>query len=396
MTKQLTNNKQPNLASKSLLRFLYHMYGKKHFAKFAPMTIDGDIDNLPMPCVIIANHASFADVTGVAYILQKRKNPVAPCYVASQTQYANYGNILNKLGVLPKKQFTVDTSLVRDIKYVLDKGRPLVLYPEAKLSVVGKPSIVKKGIAKLIKLLKVPLVTIRFDGSYLYKPRWANNKRKVPLKATVKCAVNSEEIGALSVDEIFERIKHNLYYDDYKYQLDNGIKIATKDRAEGLHSLLFQCPTCGEMFQMRSKKATVTCMRCGSCATMDEYGVLRGNKFSSVPQWYEWQCNNVLQKIQQGDFAINHTCTVTRLEGTKFVTLGKGTLQLTDQELLFVDSLGIHHSFKRGTFYTLSFDGNAVFLPCDDYVYKLLMPDNGITTLFNIAIEQYALLDDNI
>lgn len=393
MKKQKTKRKLPNLSSQSLLRFLYKVYGKRHFTKKARLNIVGDLDKLPVPCIVVANHASFADVAGVAVMFQMRKNPIAPSFIASKTQYAHFGNVLNKLGVLPKKQFTVDTSLVRDIKYVLDHGRPLVLYPEAKLSVTGKPNPIKKGIAKLVKLFKVPLVTIRFDGSYLYQPRWAKDKRQVPIKVTVKCAVDEKEVQELTVDQIYERIVSDLHYDDYKYQLDNKIEVVSPNLVEGLHSLLYTCPQCGAKYVTRSQGDTLSCVACGATCRMDKYGQLHGNRFKSVPEWYEWQCEELASKIKQGGFCHTVPCQVTVLKSTKFVSLGKGVLTLDDSGLTL--SYGnVKGFYKRGTFYTLSFDGNAVYLPADDTVYRLVFPDTGLTTVFNIGVEQYALLDE--
>lgn len=394
MSTRKTKRKAPNLCSAKLLRMLYNVYGKRHFSKVAQLNIVGDINNLPIPCIVVANHASFADVGGVAMLFQMRNTPVAPSFIASQTQYAHFGNVLNKLGVLPKKQFTVDTSLVRDIKYVLDKGRPLVLYPEAKLSVTGKPNPIKKGIAKLVKLLKAPLVTVRFDGSYLYQPRWAKDKRSVPITVTVKRAVELDEIAALSVDDIYKRILDNLDYNDYKYQQDNKIKVTSPTLVEGLHSLLYTCPVCGTKYVMRSHGNTLSCAACGTTCQMDEYGKLHGNKFDSVPQWYEWQCAELYQKVKQGSFCHSAQCAVTVLKNNKFVTCGKGILTLDDS------GLTLSHNdqkvvYKRGMFYTLSFDGNAIYLPSENTVYKLLFPDTGLTTVFNIGVEQYAKIDED-
>ncbi len=130
-----------------------------------------------------------------------------------------------KNGNFAQKQFTVDTSLIRDIKYVLSKNRPVAIYPEAKLSVVGTLNIIKPNIAKLIKLLKAPLVTVRFDGTYLHKPRWSKSKRFVPVTANVRLAITQGEIASLTVDEIYSRIIENLTCDDYAYQLSNKIEI---------------------------------------------------------------------------------------------------------------------------------------------------------------------------
>lgn len=127
------STKKPVPASKLLLGMATTFYGKRYFTKKVKSVDDGVLKYLKPPYIIVANHASFADVGGMEMITA----PNYPSFVISVTQLVQWPSLIRRMGVLPKKQFTVDTSLVRDIKYILGKKRSVVIYPEAKLSVVA-------------------------------------------------------------------------------------------------------------------------------------------------------------------------------------------------------------------------------------------------------------------
>ena len=127
-------NKHPKLASKFLIGAAINLYGKTKFIKKAQLSGNEFFKYLKPPYVVVANHASFADVGGLIMSMY----PHCASFVISVTQLVQWPSAIKHMGVLPKKQFTVDTSLIRDIKYVLSQNRPVVIYPEAKLSVVDQ------------------------------------------------------------------------------------------------------------------------------------------------------------------------------------------------------------------------------------------------------------------
>lgn len=384
----MSKQKKPILANKFVIGCARALYGKRYFSKKVQLVEDGTLSCIKTPCIIVANHCSFADVGGLAYAMY----PNVANFVASQTQLVGKGVFLKIAGVLLKKQFTVDTSLIRDIKYVLSKGRNVVIFPEAKVSVVGTPNIVKPSIAKLIKMLKVPLVTVRFDGSYLHRPRWAKTKRFVPLVATAKVCVGQDEVGKLSADEIYNRMMENLAYDDYAYQLSNNIHIHDAKLVEGLESVLYKCPNCGSEFAMTSTGNTLTCKHCKSAVQMDSLGVLHGGKFAKVTDWYKWQTQCVAQEVEQGTYSFCGKFVAYKMAKNKFKQVGNATITHNGQGL-HVQMQDTSLFFKVGAFYTLSFENNAIYLPTEDAVYKFVInTDVGCTTKMNVAVEQQSLI----
>lgn len=382
--------KHPVPASRFLLNSAKFFYGNKYFSKRVKLVCDDTLKNIKPPYIVVANHASFADVGG----LEMLSAPNYPNFVISVTQLVRWPGLIKRMGVLPKKQFTVDTSLIRDIKYILDKKRTVAIFPEAKLSVVGTPNIIKPSVAKLVKLLKVPLVTVCFHGSYLHHPRWAKTSRFVPMQAEVRLAVSPEEVGTLAVEQIHSRIVTNLFYDDYAYQLANNIEIDVPDLCEGLEGILYKCPDCGEEFAMSAHGNTLKCTKCGAEVTQNKYGQLVGGKFDKVVDWYSWQADCVREEITSGTYRFSDYYVCEKLVGKKYLTVGEALI--THDETGLTAQFGeTKLFFKRDEFYTLSFNNDYVFLPTKDAVYRFKRTGNlGANTKLNIAVETQSLLDE--
>ena len=380
--------KKVKLANKFLIGVAVNTYGKTTFKRRVKLITDGTLSKLKPPFVVVANHAGFVDVGGLVMSMY----PNCANFVISVTQLVQWPSIIKSFGVLPKKQFTVDTSLIRDIKYVLSCNRPVVIYPEAKLSVVGTPNIIKPAIAKLVKMLKVPLVTACFNGTYLNKPRWAKTKRKLPVRLDVKVAVTEEELDTITAGEIHERIVKNLAYDDYAYQLENNIEIDVPDLVEGLENILYKCPECGEEFAMTGHGHTLACSKCGHTVTQNKLGELEGGKFSKVTDWYQWQTECVREEVAGEDYRFEGFFRAEKLVGKKYVDMGEAKIT-HDREGIYATFAGETLHYKAGVFYTLSFNNDYVYLPTQEAVYRFKRLSNvGCTTKLNLAVEQQTIL----
>ena len=381
-------SKKVKLANKFLIGIGVNTYGKTTFRRQVPLVADDTLKNLKPPFVVVANHAGFADVGGLVMSMY----PNCANFVISVTQLVQWPKLINVMGVLPKKQFTVDTSLIRDIKYVLSKGRPVVIYPEAKLSVVGTLNIIKPAIAKLVKMLKVPLVTVRFNGNYLHKPRWAKSKRKVPVRLDVNVAVGADEINEISPQEIYERIVTDLTCDDYAYQLENNIEIDVPDLVEGLESILYKCPECGEEFVMCAHGNMLTCSKCGHVVTQNKLGQLVGGRFDKVTDWYRWQTECVRDEISDPTYRFHGFFRAEKLIGKKYRDMGDAEI-VHDEHGITATFADQQIYYRAGAFYTLSFNNDYVYLPTEEAVYRFKrLNDVGCTTKLNLAIEQQTIM----
>ena len=379
--------KHPKLANKFLIGSGIRFYRPK-FAKHVKLIGGDSLKKIKPPYIVVANHASFVDVAGLVMSMY----PNCGSFVISVTQLVQWPSLIKNMGVLPKKQFTVDTSLIRDIKYVLSQNRPVVIYPEAKLSVVGTQNIIKPAIAKLIKMLKVPLVTVCFNGNYLYKPRWTKTKRKVPVRLDVKLAVTPEEVDSITATEIHRRIVTNLACDDYAYQLANNIEIDVPNLVEGLENILYKCPECGEEFAMTARGNTLTCAKCGHSVVQNKFGQLEGGRYDKITDWYNWQSECVKREISDPRYSFSGFFRAEKLVKKKYVDMGEAEI-VHDASGLTAKFGDQTISYKAGSLYTLSFNNDYVFLPTAEAVYRFKRLDRvGCTTKLNLAIEEQTKL----
>ena len=285
------------------------------------------MDGIKPPFLVYGSHNSFMDffVTPLALM------PYRANYISELEGFENFGEwIYRQVGCLGTRKFINDQALIRNIKKVIDRGDIMVIYPEARYANVGTNSHLTSSIAKLSKLLNVPVVTLNMHGNYLQQPIWNLKPRKgARLHAELKCVVTKDQIGSLSVEEILERISEELTYNEYEYQLDNKIVIDDKWRAEGLHFPLYRCRRCGKDFAMTSSGSKITCKYCGDSYEMDELGQLHDSfgNIIKIPDWYEWQRGFVHEECKKGSYKLDIPVRIWALPNSvNFIDCGLGRL----------------------------------------------------------------------
>ncbi len=371
-------------ASITLLKIGAALYGYPMARKKYMLQDDGQLIQIQPPYILLVNHCSPADVYSIPLMLLPK---TGASFLVSETAFTTWGNVLKHIGCIAKKQFSIDTSVVRNIKFVLSKNRPMAIYPEGKFSIDGTPNTIQPSIAKMIKMFKVPVVTVRFDGSYLHHPRWNSRTSKVDVIPTVQ-VLSADEVASMTVPQLHQSIVDRLSYDDYQYQRDNKISVMHDHLVDGLQYMLHRCPICGKAHAMTASKATLSCSQCGASITMDEYGVLHGCQFDSVPQWNSWQNQLLHQDIDNGAYSIDTPCTIYQQIGNKYKRVGEGRLTHNDSGLDITWQDGSQH-FANALFYTLSFENDAVYLPTSNELYKVYVQGVGTTVMLNYATEYY-------
>lgn len=284
---------------------------------------------LKPPFLVLGTHHAFMDflVTPLALF------PFRANYVSELEGFEYYGEWLyRQIGCLGTRKFVHDFALVTNIKRVIDRKGILVLYPEARYANIGTFSALPESVGKLAKFLDVPLVTVNMRGNYLQSPIWNLKKRKgARLDTTITQLFTKEALRQASVREVNETIQHALTYDEYAWQNANQLRIDAPWRAEGLELVLYQCVHCGAQFDMQAQGAALFCRRCGSRWHMTALGKLEGagtdTIFSHIPDWYEWQREQVQQVIDQGLYQLDVRVCIESLPNAKnFIPLGEGRL----------------------------------------------------------------------
>lgn len=286
------------------------------------------IKGLKPPYVLLCTHHAFIDFkVTTRSIFPRRAN-----YVIAIDGFIRREKLLRNVGGIMKRKFTNDTVLFRHIKYALDKLNYIVaIYPEARYSLIGTTAILPDSLGKMVKALKKPVVVLNMHGNYLTQPVWNLHMRYVPLKADMTKIIDQDEIQGLSVDEINQRIRTAFHYDEYQWQFDNKVKIKYKHRAKHIHKVLYQCPSCKTEHEMESNLNKIWCNHCGKAYEMDVYGKLKAKEgtteFSHVPDWYEWERENVRKEVLAGTYHFEDEVNVESLPNSKgYIPIGKGKL----------------------------------------------------------------------
>jgi DNA-directed RNA polymerase subunit RPC12/RpoP len=297
-----------------------YLFLKLYKAKIEKINTKG----LKPPYILLCNHMQFLDfmVSAIANYPHRINN------IVSIDGFNISPFLLRSIGSIPKRKFTNDLYLIRNIQYVLKDLRDIVgLYPEARYSFVGTASVLPEALGKLIKMSKCPVVVLKFEGHHLQQPAWAKKSRKVKVRSEMRLILTPADIENYHYGEINDIVHKALEYNEYDYQKKNNILIKEKYRAEGLHKILYKCPNCGEEFETNSKGADIFCNSCKHSWVLKENGELEcktgETKFRTIPEWYEWQRGEVRKEIENQSYKFSFSSQVYSMpHPKKFIDLG--------------------------------------------------------------------------
>ena len=281
------------------------------------------------PCLVLMNHSSFIDLQIAADYLYPR--PFST--VCTTDAFAGKAWLMRQIGCIPTQKFVSDLSLVKDMSYALKELKTtVVMYPEAGYSFDGTATTLPDTIGGLLKLLKVPVVTIITHGAFSREPLYNMLRhRKVDISADVTYLLSPDQIKEMSADELNAVIKDAFSFDNFKWQQENNIVINEDFRADGLERVLFKCPHCLAEGQNVGKGVTLTCKECGKTYELTELGALRAvdgeSAFTHVPDWYAWERACVREEIERGEYLLDVDVDVYMLVDYKgLYRVGEGHL----------------------------------------------------------------------
>ncbi len=287
-----------------------------------------NMENIKPPYLLLCNHNAFMDFK----VATKAVFPHRANYVVAIDGFWKREWLLRLIGCICKRKFTNDVTLIRQLKRVTDRGNIAVIYPEARYSLCGTTAILPESLGKLAKILKVPVVTLICHGHHVNSPFWNLPDHKVKgTEATMKCLYTSEQLASLNHKEIMDGICREFEYDDFKWQKEKGIHIKYKDRAKGLHKVLYKCASCGVEYRMSSGGTVLRCNACGKEWQMTELGELEAvtgkTEFSHIPDWYEWERAEVRKEVEAGTYGITCQAQVDALPNAdRYIDIGMASL----------------------------------------------------------------------
>jgi len=295
----------------------------KHKTRFSR-----DIKGVKPPYLLLCNHNSFLDFKVMtAAIFPHRAN-----YVVALDGFIGREWIMRQVGCIAKRKFVSDLELIRQTANLLKQKQIVAYYPEARYSLIGTDAVLPESLGKMIRYLKVPVVTLISHGHHINEPSWNQTNRGALTTTEMKLILSQEEVETLDAKTIQQRVEKSFKYDDFAWQFENKVIQDAPDRAEGLHRVLYQCPHCQTEYRMNSKGTEIFCEACGKRWQLTEYGQLQAvegeTEFVHPPSWYEWERENVRREVEAGTYSLECEVLVDSLPNSDgFVPMGKGWLK---------------------------------------------------------------------
>ncbi len=272
----------------NLLRPALKLYFRRQFNFKAD--IPEAVNELKAPYLLLPNHQGFWDPFMAALYL---KEPVF--YIASDAvfRYPLFEFFMKLLGAIPKKKAQSDTESIKHIMKIRDAGGVIGVFPEGRRTWDGTTLPLYYSTSKLIKLLKVPVVTALFKGVYYSQPRWGRYIQKGKVTVEYRILLKKEDIKTLSVDEIHRKLTEALFFDEIEYHKKSEQVFSGKNPAENIEQAVFMCPTCREIGTLYSEKDEISCSSCGYSVKINKHKVFFSERnkviFDNVRDWIRWE-----------------------------------------------------------------------------------------------------------
>ena len=311
------------------------------------------------PVLILMNHSSFIDLEIAQDVFYPRPMNI----VCTNDGFIGKNWLMRQIGCIPTPKFVSDPTLVRKMARAIKKKSSILMFPEAGYSFDGTMTVFPFSVAKLVKFLKVPVITCITDGAYLRQPLYNElRKRKIKVSAEVKYLISKEELASLTEQEIFNKILKEFSFDNFKSQQDKNIIIDDKERAVGLNRVLYKCPHCNFEAGLITKDDKIICPECGIEYTLTPNGYLKclngESKFNHIPDWYKWQREEVKNEIISGEYELDEDVTIYLMKDTFTIyEVGEGRLKhdLNGFHLISDDGV-INYKQSANNSYTINSD----------------------------------------
>lgn len=229
--------------------------------------------SLDTPFILLSNHQTSFDVGVMMADIDEYFVPVASEHVLHIPFLGKLVKLLIDPIIVMKGSIKVRG--VSDILRTVRRGTSVMMHPEGTRTYDGTTFRIGEETGKLVKHSGAALVTFRMQGGYLAMPRWADHRRKGPVTGDIAGIYSAEEIRHMSVSEVTDVIRRDLYQDDYAMQESRRIRYRGRKRAEGIENLIFICPSCRSTGTFHGEGNYGVCS-CGLRMYCDEYGYFDG------------------------------------------------------------------------------------------------------------------------
>lgn len=361
--------------------------------------------NLKGPYLILGNHTLAFDPF---FLTASFREPIY--FVATDLIFTK--PLLSKammylVSPISKAKYKTDSDTVKNIIKMVKSGGSIGIFPEGNTSYYGGPMSIPFSTAKLIKLLKIPVLFYRIEGGYLTKPRWAKNKRKGRIDGYVFKVFEKDTYEKMSLEEINDVINESLNVNAFEVNKQKKINFIGKDKANYIETAFFVSPATKSLNQIYSSGDDVFEMGSDFHVRIDDQGKfnnLGGTAyFNDTIGWHDYQ-QNVIDEMIDDKFSdligsdklqmnLLKKKKITRIDDVK-LCLYYNRIEIIRSEateiikfedisahVQYTNTLLIHSYITNKTYYFTPFDTFNAFkyvLFSKSYKKKVLADDNEL------------------
>ena len=229
-------------------------------------------DRVPkrQPVLFLANHTGFFDPP---IMVRAAGDPVTMLATASNFREGPLGRFFVHFGAVPKMKYTADARAIINLKRWADAGSYVGLFPEGERTWDGRPLPLAPGIEKLVRLLDVPLVTMRIYNGFRQSPRWAPRFRRGAVHVEMDEPRHFTRGTPLS--DIRGYIEQRIAVDALSAP---RFPVAGSGFARGIANVAWACPQCYRIDGLQEAGNRVECRHCRCEWRVDADGRLNGRR----------------------------------------------------------------------------------------------------------------------
>lgn len=191
------------------------------------------------------------------------------------------------LGEVRRGMTPTDVSDIMELRRLARKGKSIGITVEGDIHMFGRLMPVEESVAKLAKMLKLPVVLMQVEGAAGRAPRWARHTRHHPIIYHVNDVISLEELSSTSVKDLHARILAGITPPE-KSSVHYKLR-PSPWRAEWLELGFYYCPNCHQFETMKSKGDRVFCTKCDLEARYNRYEKLEQVERFGIQTLTDWE-----------------------------------------------------------------------------------------------------------
>ena len=319
-------------------------FGRFAFTTRLRIRLRKKVKKIEKPSIVICNHGSFIDFVYAAQLAAKSN----PHFITARMYFYHrwLARLLRGIGCIPKSMFCADIETAKNCVRILRSGGTLAIFPEARLSTVGKFEGIQEATYSFLHQAKVPIYVITMRGDYLAGPKWGDHfRRGATVEGTLDLLYTAEQVKEMSFEEFKAGVAAAMDYNDFEWLRQHPeLRYKSKTLAKGLENILCRCPSCGGFCTISTEGRTVSCTACGFSRTMDDrYAFTEPAPFPTFVEWYEWQKDLLRSELRADpDYALESRVTLKHSS-----ILGKTILRVAGEGVCRLDRSGLTYRGER-------------------------------------------------